>query len=291
MVDGKQRLQTIIDFRSGELRVPTYFNDVNLRNKHWDELDRTVHNTFWNYVLIVEILPEVTDAYLRNIFERMNRNSRKLVPQELRHAKYDGWFISAAEAESEKQEWKSFGVVTTARSKRMSDVQFISELFGVVVHDKIEGFDQDSLDELYAEYEDIEEMPEFIEDDFITEVEAIKSYIAEVISEAPDVKDFLKVQTHFYSLWGYLAVGNEQPLEAAEFAPKYLTFLQSVKAAVQTLSVLTPASQPTVEGNSMADLVIQYAVNTRGASTDLVPRLKRHTALSGAMHSRPNENH
>ncbi|MGO9060633.1 MAG: hypothetical protein ACLQU2_25100 [Candidatus Binataceae bacterium] len=101
------------------------------------------------------MLPDVSDAAVRNIFDRINRNARKLMPQEMRHAKYDGWFIATAEAEAEKQEWKDFGVSTAARIKRMADVQFVSELFLLLIHQQIEGFDQDSLDDIYAEYEDI----------------------------------------------------------------------------------------------------------------------------------------
>ncbi len=66
-------------------------------------------------------------------FDRLNRNMRKLEPQELRHARWDGWFISLVEAECERPEWLTLGVVTKARSKRMKDAQFISELLLVVL--------------------------------------------------------------------------------------------------------------------------------------------------------------
>ena len=103
------------------------------------------------------MLSDFNDAAIRNTFKRINRDSRKLTAQEMHHAKYDGWYISFSEAEAEKQEWKDFGVVTTARAKRMADVQFLSELFAVAIRQKLLGFDQDALDEQYAEYEDISE--------------------------------------------------------------------------------------------------------------------------------------
>jgi len=127
VVDGKQRLQTIIDFTENKVRIPDDFDDVNLQRKRWADLERATRERIWNYVLIVEMLPDTGDAALKNTFERINRNSRKLTEQEMRHARYDGWLITLAEAEAEKQEWKDFGIVTTARAKRMSDVQFISE--------------------------------------------------------------------------------------------------------------------------------------------------------------------
>ena len=70
----------------------------------------------------------IDGAIVNEVFDRLNRNSRKLTSQELRHAKYDGWPITIAEAEEEKEDWKRLGIVTTARAKRMADTQFISEL-------------------------------------------------------------------------------------------------------------------------------------------------------------------
>lgn len=278
VVDGKQRLQTIIQFTEGKVRIPDDFSDVNLQKKRWKDLERATRERFWNYVLIVEMLPDVNEASIRNTFERINRNSRKLTAQEMRHAKYEGWYISFAEAESEKQEWKDFGVVTTARAKRMADVQFLSELFAIVVRRKLLGFDQDDLDELYAEYEDISEIELFVEDDFTAEVERIKEAIKSLVEHAPGVKDYLKVQGNFYSLWAYLHLEKERLLEAQEFSRKYAEFMGLVAAAVAN-----PPAEAGEEG-SIRRAAAEYAANLRGASTDLAPRAKRHAALVTALH-------
>ena len=83
--------------------------------------------------------------------DRLNRNSRKLTRQELRHAKFEGWFADQVEKESEKDAWKTIGVVTTARVKRMADTQFISELMLVILENSVLGFDQDDLDEILCQ--------------------------------------------------------------------------------------------------------------------------------------------
>jgi hypothetical protein len=271
VVDGKQRLQTIIDFTKGKVRIPDNFSDVALQKKNWNDLPLDKRELFWNYSLSVEMLPDVSDSFVRNIFDRINRNSRKLTPQEMRHAKYDGWFITTAEAEAERPEWKDFGLATAARLKRMADVQFVSELLGVVIRKKIDGFDQDAIDDLYAEYEDLSENPIFIEDEFLEEIERIKSYISSVLRHKPVVQDFLKVQAHFYSLWGYIHLESDHILPVDEFASRYTAFLQQVSAVLET-----------AEGGQQ-EAVIEYATNTRGASTDLTPRQKRHSALLKAI--------
>ena len=126
VVDGKQRLQTIIDFVENKVAIPEDYQDIQLQKKRWNDLARETKLAFWNYSLTVEMMPDVTDAVIRSTFNRINRNSRRLTPQEMRHAKYEGWFISFAEREAEKKEWILIGVVTPARVKRMAEVQFIS---------------------------------------------------------------------------------------------------------------------------------------------------------------------
>jgi hypothetical protein len=279
VVDGKQRLKTIIDFTQDLVRIPDDFSDINLQKKRWKDLERVTKDRFWNYVLIVEMLPDVSDAAIRNTFERINRNSRKLTAQELRHAKYDGWFIGFVESEAEKAEWRDFGVVTTARSKRMSDVQFISELCAVVLKETILGFDQDALDELYAEYEDVSDVGTFVEDDFVAEIGRIKAVIAEMVRIEPSIKDYLKIQSHFYSLWAYIHLQRSSIPAVENFSALYHQFMVSV-AAVLTLANINRTAEEIAAQQTAAE----YANSARGASTDLTPRTKRHAALIAAIH-------
>jgi len=280
VVDGKQRLQTIIEFTLNKVRIPDDFSDINLQKQRWKDLDKNSKESFWNYVLIVEMLPDVSDSAIRNTFERINRNSRKLTSQEMRHAKYDGWFIDYVEGEAEKTEWKVFGIVTTARTKRMADVQFLSELFAVVLRQKILGFDQDRLDELYAEYEEISDVALFVEEDFTAEIDRIKNVIAELFRLEPNIREYVKVQSHFYSLWSYIALANKDlPDEVVVFKDQYMQFMSTV---MEVLSVDTPVLKDEREGGAL-DHALQYANSTRGASTDFVPRARRHAALVAAL--------
>ena len=286
VVDGKQRLQTIIDFRDNKIRIPDDFGDVSLQKKRWSDLQRETKEKFWNYVLIVEMLPDVNEAAIRDTFERINRNSRKLERQEIRHAKYDGWLIGTVEAEAEKDEWKAFGVVTTARAKRMSDVQFISELFAVNLKNQLKGFDQDWLDELYAEYEEPEEDALFVESDFRETVEGTKAIIERLLELKPETKSYLKVLAHFYSLWGFLTLSINEEFDPDAFAPEYAQFMEKVSEAIK-------AAGSEEDQDGVEDTVRIYAANSRGASTDLSPRQARHDQLTAAMAGVPgvaNEN-
>ena len=283
VVDGKQRLQTIVEFTQNRVRIPDDFADLNLQKKRWKDLGRETRELFWNYALIVEMIPNVEEAQIRSTFDRINRNSRRLTPQELRHAKYDGWFIQFVEREAEKSEWKDCGVVTTARIKRMLDVQFISELCAVILRGRIVGFDQDTLDDLYAEYEDISELSGFVEDEFVENVEGLKKSIADMISLQSGVSDAIRAQGNFYSLWSYLHLERDGSPPSNGFVERYDNFMRAVQKAKDAQDARDDPSIVLDGDDAFRAAAINYANNTRGASTDLTPRTKRHEAFVAAM--------
>jgi len=269
VVDGKQRIQTILAFRDNKITIPEDFANVHLQKKRWKDLGRDTKEDFWNYILIVEMLPEVTDAFVKNIFERINRNSRKLMPQELRHAKFDGWFVTTAESEAEKPIWKTFGISTTARAKRMANVQFVSELMAIQLLSSISGFDQDSLDNIYADYDDLIDQPDFDVDEFIEKFESVKVRLEELTRIEPRLAQYLKVQSQFYSIWGMLVL--EAPdIADAVLAKRYFEFLEEVARSPDHTDGLE---------ESYAESVRTYAQNVKGASTEFPQRSERHKML------------
>lgn len=278
VVDGKQRLQTIILFRDNKVAIPSDFSDVTLQNKRWKKLEKGTKEVFWNYVLIVEMLPDAGEAAIKNTFERINRNSRKLTAQEMRHAKYDGWFIRAVEAEAAREEWREFGVVTTARTKRMADTQFISELFAVIIRNEISGFDQDDLDQLYADFDDIEDADPFDDDDFYIKLAAAKRTIADMIKAVPTTNDHLKTHGHFYTLWSAIVLKKDELLEPAVLAKRYTEFMALVSDRLSG-----DPDEDDEKRSEIEKLADQYGSNSRGASTDKTQRQARLDALIEAL--------
>lgn len=274
VVDGKQRLQTIFDFVDGQISIPKDFGNSLLAGKKWGKLDADAKRTFWNYLITVEMLPSVDDAIVNSVFERINRNARKLTAQELRHAKYDGWLISVAEAEAEKYEWREFGIVTATRAKRMSDVQFISELVILIIKKEIIGFDQDTIDRFYADYDaPTEGAPDFVEEEFVEEFEGVKRYLSNMNEVNSCVKRYAKTLAHFYSLWSYVTLSG-QGRSANDMAEKYALFMEKVTKELEGREL---------DYSDDIDAVRLYASNMRGAITDSTPRRERHKALKLAL--------
>ena len=277
VVDGKQRLQTIIEFTQNKVYIPDNFSDIKLQKKRWRDLESETRKRFWNYVLVTEMLPDVSDAVVRDTFERINRNSRKLTPQEMRHAKYDGWFIQFVEDESQKSEWVKLGVVTLARTKRMADVQFISELCAVVLRGTVLGFNQDALDNLYAEYDDTPELGTFVEEDFVSNIENVKTILVKLLELEPSLKKYFKVLSHFYSLWTYLSLDNTHISDVETLAERYKAFMALVEKTLESANAVTDDTE--LGQVEIQKAALNYANSARGATTDLNPRSKRHDAL------------
>lgn len=276
VVDGKQRTQTILDFVNDRIRIASDFGDVRLNGKKWSEIPPDLKQAFWNYEVTVEMIDVVESGVVNEVFDRLNRNARKLTRQELRHAKFEGWFIQTVEAESVLQEWRTLGVVTAARTKRMADSQFISELLLVILEGRVMGFDQDVLDELYAKYEDpAESAPDLNEDLFFQRLSTTKDYLLQVERVDETITRYGKGFGNFYTLWALVAIEGTVP-PAAAFAERYTNFMQRVETLSQQQDLDAFLRE---HADSDLALPLTYLSSSRGASTDLGPRQERLTAL------------
>jgi hypothetical protein len=282
VVDGKQRLQTILKFVKGELRVAKDYGDIRLDGKKWEDLvgDTELKHRFWNYQVTVEMLDARQVAMVRDVFDRLNRNARRLTAQELRHAKFEGWLITTAESETEREEWKELGVTTRARSARMVDSQFISELMLVVLEKSILGFDQDMLDELYAKYDETSEIASFSEDDFRSQFERTKTILLAMEKQGKVVTQWAKGFGAFYTLWAVITLHSEDGIDPVPLAVRYAAFMKQVEELSSQKNLEAFLRQDTSQQYRLA---FQYFDNARGASTDLAQRQARVDALREAI--------
>lgn len=280
VVDGKQRLETIIKFTKNEFTLSKDMNDTRLAGKKWKDIDIDMKKNFWDYPIPIEMLNSVEGTLVNEIFDRLNRNTKKLERQELRHARFDGWFINKAEAEAAKEEWKHLGVVTTARAKRMKDVQFISELLLVVLEREIVGFDPNYLDDMYAEYDDPDDTRiNFSEDEFTKQVEEIKKYLLQMDihreKRFPDSPKYGRTFGNFYTLWSIVALSQDDLPKASIFADRYNEFMSKVDE-------LGKADEPEELLGSNKEKYrnpFNYFINMRGATTEFPQRTARDEAL------------
>ena len=282
VVDGKQRLETILRFHASEIAIAENFGDVELNGKKWTALSSHHRQAFSDYVLPVEFIRIIDGGHVNQVFDRLNRNSRRLERQELRHARYDGWFITLVEEEAQHALWRKLGVVTTARAKRMRDVQFISELLMVIARHKIRGFDQDDIDDFYAGHE------EPTDDEMVLDEEEFRSRIADtkaVLSQMQDtnacIKAFAGTYGAFYTLWSVIGLHADELAGAPDVvATRYSTFMQKVHDLGEQADLDVFLRSQEAGAYTLAH---RYFSNARGASTEETQRTARHRALLTAL--------
>ena len=152
VVDGQQRLRSIIRFFSNDLELEG--DDVTARwhGCTWEKLTSEERERFWSYKLVVRELEVASDADVRDMFRRLNANQSSLNDQELRHAQYSGCFIKLVEDLADEPWWLVNRIVTPAQARRMLDVEFVSELLIGMVSGPLDK--KAGLDQFYIDYDD-----------------------------------------------------------------------------------------------------------------------------------------
>lgn len=272
VVDGKQRISTILDFADNNLRLASDFGDFRLDGQKWKALEDliSVKKSFWNYQVSVEFIDDVHEPLVREIFSRLNQNARKLERQELRHARFDGWLISFAEALVDLELWQTFKVVTRARSRRMADVQLLLELAQVILEGRPVGFDQDSLDEMCAEYDDIEATEGFDPDAFVSTFEFASSLLGEIGGDESLLRSVAGSRNNIYTVWCYLALSPADPVPIDKLRDFFLE--------VERLRELEKTN-PQADRSGEDQNVLLYVLNSSGAATEQPQRVARYEAL------------
>lgn len=159
VVDGQQRLRSIIEFISEDWALiataakayPVSEEYKPHINKKYSELPDRLQNAIWDYPIAVQELRGWDDTEIRAMFRRLNYVNERLNKQELRHSQYFGEFNEAVENLAKDTFWDEAHLFTRRDSQRMKDVEFVSELFVIVVDDIQD--QQVTLDKFYAEFD------------------------------------------------------------------------------------------------------------------------------------------
>lgn len=310
VIDGKQRLSTVLDFYTNKIRLGSKFGIPLLRGLKFKDLPQERKNAFYNYIFMVEQIRSDNEDGVDwgEVFQRVNKNQKTLKEQELRHARFDGWFIKRAEEEADTDEiWKEIGISSKSRTKRMKDVEFISILMLVVLENDFVGFPQSRLDELYAQYEfNADEIPddetEITEDNeqflvdgklftrnSLEEFDLAFSRHKAVLLEIENFNSSItkhkgRILTDMYSLWCVLVLTDVlSSLSNTELANKFDQFMTKVESVAKL-------RREGVSTDDYAAEVTKYYDNSVGASTELDARKNRHDALLHYLKKSGHEN-
>jgi hypothetical protein len=278
VVDGKQRLTSLFEFIDGAFPVSDKTSFDGLKGQYFKRFNDDDKRRFWSYQFLVEYIPKDDEKLIDDIFERINRNVAKLTPQELRHAKYDGAFISAAErlalwmAETIGDD---FPRLASQSRSQMKDVELVALLL-LLTEAGPQNYSQADLDAAFSSRDD--------EWEKATEVENIFQQTIRSIKDILDVKDVLKLpfatldlrgsrlrnQTDFYSLYGAMSELKQNNLMPAIF--------DCSKRLIRFLEVLENPNATTKAGDFK-----NYVDAARSASNDKGARETRIQVMKKAL--------
>jgi hypothetical protein len=232
VVDGKQRLTTLFEFTTNSFPVAENSEIQSLRGTYFNKFDDGMRRAFWSYQFLLEYVPAEDPKVITAIFDRINRNVAKLSAQELRHARLDGIFISAAE---ELTTWMGeqlppgFPRFADQSRKQMKDTEF-SALLLLLLEEGPRGYSQENLDEAFTTRD-----PEW---DGRRESEAryknAITFLSEALSSLEDKRTLtngrLRNQADFYSLFGAVdsMLGRGTLPSPREAADRLIVFTQRV---------------------------------------------------------------
>lgn len=264
IIDGQQRIRSCLEFIEGKFSIKQE-ESPSWGGMFFDDLSGEGKKKVFGYTFIVRMLPEMSDDDIRGIFQRLNKNVVALNAQELRQATYWGPFLQTMQEISNYKYWSTTGIFTPLNTRRMMDIEYISELAVAVLHGHQNK--KDTIDKYYLEYEEEFEQ----RDDLISTFQRV---IYELEQLYPDIKNTRwKKKTDFYSLFLYLASHeNSLPLPTENrllLRSRLDEFSASVNSHLSTEESDQVYSKP----------VDDYSKSIR-ASSDLGNRKRRHISLT-----------
>lgn len=178
VVDGQQRIRTILDFASGKLRLSS--RSKNFSGKTYNTLEDDIKASFLSYALSVDHLMNASDADVLEVFARLNSYGVTLNNQEKRHAEFQGefrWMIVDA-AKEWGPYWEEIPGLTLTNRARMLDHQLIAECAGVLIEGITDG-GQAKITKLYKSLDDNFPNKETI----VARMAAVRGFILEHLAE------------------------------------------------------------------------------------------------------------
>jgi hypothetical protein len=157
IVDGQQRLHTVLTFIKDGFKISKAHHEE-FGGKYFSALDRQTQGEILRYEFVVDLLEDMPDNEVYDVFARINTYSETLKPQELRNAQWFGQFKSSVYllAKEFVTFFRDNEVFTPREILRMAEAEFISELL-LAMQEGIRERLKRVIDNCYKQYD--EEFP------------------------------------------------------------------------------------------------------------------------------------
>lgn len=265
VIDGQQRIQAILDFARNDLTLVGDEVSPRLHGIRFEDLSDAEKKAFWDYDVVTRELHEVSEGDIRDLFRRLNISAVNLNDQELRHARFTGYFMQVTEELADDDWWLEHKVVTVRQIRRMEDVEFVAELLIACMagpQDK-----KKTIDDFYIDLDaDFPDRANWMRRFHQTRTLLERIMTPEQIKAWSGKSDFYSL---FHVLHGYVEAG-------VKWSPA-----QRTKCAQQLATLRTQVDQAKRKDNAtkFPQYVMEYADAVSRAASDAARRKVRATIL------------
>jgi hypothetical protein len=153
IVDGQQRLTTIIDFVDGKFALGTDAGE--LRGLNFNQLSPDQQDAFYSYTVSVDVIRNADRSEILQMFRRMNAFTLPLNAAEKRHSGFFGEFKNWVNAVLDEYGsiLISWNVFTSRQVVRMADAEFVADV-ALALEEGIISTSPAKLIALYRKYDD-----------------------------------------------------------------------------------------------------------------------------------------
>lgn len=199
VVDGQQRLRTIIDYINDAFKVRRSHNEE-YGELFFSQLPDEVQSKILGYKFSVDVLKGIDDSEVMEVFSRLNTYTTPLNKQELINAEFYGYFKQLVYKTSYKYNnfWIDNKIFTEYQVMRMNEVELTTDLI-IAMIDGIQN--RKIVKNYYKKYDEKFDSQKEYEERF----DEILSLIGQIFKNQR-VKSAYRKQALFYSL--FLALYN-----------------------------------------------------------------------------------
>lgn len=266
VVDGQQRLRTIMGYLNDGFQISKKHNPE-FGGLYFSQLDADTQANILNYELAVDLLVNMPDAEVLDIFGRLNSYAVLLNEQEKINSDHFGPFKLLADrlAHSNNAFWLDNGILTNQQILRMGDVAIVADL----LISMIEGIrSKKQLKSYYDRYE-----KEFNHDthELRTQFEDIVNLIESIFGADLRTSEFSRIHI-FYTLFTTL-FHMQYGLREADFPRKKITPKDYSRIAARCENIDFIFSTEDIKALDREQM--QFLQDSRRATTDAKVRLRR----------------
>lgn len=176
IVDGQQRITTIISFLNGEFALGR--NSKSHEGMRFEDFDEETQHRFLSYTMSVDTIREADRSQILQMFRRMNAYTLPLSDAEKRHSEFFGEFKDFVTRVLDDNpiltEWE---VLTARQIVRMGDAEFIADLT-MALEQGVVNTTKTNLHAIYKKYDETFGAATELE----SKIREIFSFIAENLS-------------------------------------------------------------------------------------------------------------